>query len=184
MKNSFVLFLTISLLAFYNCKTVPPAESNPTETTSKRSKRSGTRAAYLEAFLPTEMLGVQRSSITTERLEIANKDVIAAAAEYKGEDQMMRVTITDAAKSAGGMTGLAPWTVGKLDNKWEQGYERTADIEGYKGYESYDHGDQSGQSSIIINQRFIVSVDGERIAEGDTRKALKAIDLEKLASLK
>jgi hypothetical protein len=181
MKNLVSLLLIFSCLVFYSCKSTQPARA---ENTSERYRRGSSRAAHLEAFLPKKILGVKRSTISTERQELEEKAVIAATGEYKGADQILRITITDAARVTGGLTKKAPWTAGKLDNKWEQGYERTADIEGYQGYESYDFGDQSGQSSIVVNQRYIVSVDGERIAEGDTRKVLKAVDLKKLASFK
>lgn len=181
MKNWLILFLIFNALSFYNCKST---RTTPQETSSNRSSRSGSRAAHLEAFLPPEVLGVKRSNLGTERVEISDKDVITVSAEYRGTDRMLRITITDATSSAAGVAGLAPWVKGDVDNKGDHGYERTAEIEGYKGYESYTRDDQSGQVSVVVNNRFIVSVDGERVSEGEPGRALKTIDLKKLASLK
>jgi hypothetical protein len=187
MKTQFALLLLFSVLAFSNCKspqssteTLVTKISNPT--TSKNPKLVNPTA--LASFLPAEVLGLKRTELEGEKTEISNKDVIAASAEYRGTDRMLRITITDGSSSALGISGLAPWMKGDINNKSEHGYERTAEIEGYKGYESYDRVEQSGQVSVLVANRFIVSVDGERVAEGEPSQALKTIDLKKLASLK
>lgn len=187
MKNPLLFLLIFSALALSNCTSAQKAKESPApvSNTSKSQGRARlVKVAELEPFLPLEVLSIKRTEINRGKAEISKKDVVSAAAEYKGIDKMVRITITDAASSAMGVSGLAPWIKGDLNNEWEQGYERTADIDGFRGYESYDRADQSGQVSILVNNRFIVSVNGEKVAEGETREALKTVDLKKLASLR
>lgn len=183
MKNLFCFLLIVSALAFSNCKSTQKSKETPAPVTTTTSKTRLVKASELEPFLPAEVFGIKQTALNSEKTEISNKDVVSASAEYKSTEKMLHITITDAASSAMGVSGLAPWMKGDLDNKWQGGYERTADFDGYKGYESYDRGDQSGQVSVLVNNRFIVSVNGEKVAEGETREALKIIDLKKLASL-
>ena len=186
MKKLFFLLLIFGVFVFSNCKstqkskdTAPPVTNNSGNTGRVRL----VKAAELELFLPTEALGIKRTMVNREKNEIDNKDVISASAEYKGTERMVRITFTDGASAAAGISGLAPWMKGDLNNKWDGGYERTADFDGYKGYESYDRADQSGQASVLVNNRFIVSVSGDKVADGETRDVLKKVDLKKLAGL-
>lgn len=185
MKNLLSFLLIFSILAFSNCKSAQKSkETSAPISNTGGSKGRLVKATELEAFLPSEVLTLERTAINSEKTEISDKDVVSASAAYKGTEKMIHITITDAASSATGVSGLAPWMKGDLNNKWDQGYERTADFDGYKGYESYDRQDQSGQASVLVNNRFIISVNGEKVAEGETREALKAVDLKKLAGLR
>lgn len=186
MKQLLGFLLIISTLAFVACKSTQESKAEPVPPTTAQTGKSTrlVKVSELETFLPTEVFTIKRSEMGGERTELADKNVVLAAAEYKGTDKMLRITITDASTAAAGVSGLAPWVKGDINNKWEQGYERTADIEGYKGYESYDRADQTGQASVLVNNRFVVSVAGEKVAEGEPREALKILDLNKLANLR
>ncbi len=186
MKQLLGFLLIFSILCFSNCKSTQATQSESTSVSPQPTGKptSLVKASDLETFLPQEVLGIPRTQLTGEKTEILDKNVTMASAEYKNAEQVLRITITDATNSAAGLTGLAPWIKGDVNNKMGDGYERTAEIEGFKGYESYAREDQTGQTSIVVNNRFVVSVVGEKVAEGDSRAALKSVNLKKLANLR
>ncbi|MFN7115721.1 MAG: hypothetical protein ACK4TA_02925 [Saprospiraceae bacterium] len=186
MKQLFAFLLIISVLGSFACKSSQQSKraSAPVSTPTSGKRTPLVKASDLESLLPQEVLGLTRTNLTGERAEISDKNVMTASAEYKNTERVLRITITDATRAVAGLTGLAPWVAGEVDNKWEQGYERTVEIDGYKGYESYTRGDQTGQTSVVVNNRFVVSVVGEKVAEGEPREALRKIDLKRLARMK
>ena len=68
-------------------------------------------------------------------------------------------------------------------NASEHGYERTTLIDGHKAYEKYDGRSETGEISIIVEDRFIVNIKGDNIREKDLQTALRKLDLSGLERL-
>jgi len=135
----------------------------------------------LKKELPTRINGMKRTSAEGERSGWGGFNVATAKGEYEDGDKYLEISIID----AGGMMGLAKigltaWAQAEVDRETEHGYERTTTIDGYKAYEKYDSKTKEGQVSLIVNERFIVNIEGDEITERDLNSARKKIDLKGL----
>jgi hypothetical protein len=84
------------------------------------------------------------------------------------------------------LSGLAA-LAGKFDPTMEKetstGYERTTKVNGQLVHERYDRRDKSGEVSVILNNRFSVTVNGSGVDASALTGALKELDLAKLATM-
>jgi len=134
----------------------------------------------LKKMLPERMLGMKRISHEGERAGMGKLKFSTATAEYQNGDASLEVSIVDGGGFAGIMAGMAAWSSVEMDKENEDGYERTTMIDGHKAFEQYDRRNKNGQIALIVDDRFIVSVDGDKVSEKDLRKALDALNLKKI----
>lgn len=135
----------------------------------------------LKELLPERINGMDRISSEGERSGWGGFKVSTAQAEYEDGDKRLDISIVDAGGMMGlAKIGLAAWAEAEVDRETEHGYERTTTIDGYKAFEKYDSRSENGEVSIIINERFIVNIEGRNIAERDLKRALRKLDLRKL----
>jgi hypothetical protein len=83
-----------------------------------------------------------------------------------------------------GLAGLAGKFDPNLEKETDTGYERTSRINGQLVHERYDRRARSGEVSVILNNRFSVTVNGSGVDAGALTGALKEIDLSRLAAAK
>lgn len=137
----------------------------------------------LKALLPESLAGLSRTSHTGEKAGAMGFKMSTASAEYREGDKEMDVAIVDFAGVGAAMAGVAAWATVEVDRETEEGYERTTMIEGYKGYEKYDRKNKSGQASVIVGSRFIVTVEGRNVSEKELSEAIGRLELKKLAGM-
>jgi hypothetical protein len=108
-----------------------------------------------------------------------------AKVKYRKEGQEIEVSVTD---SGFNQLMLAPFslflTTG-YEKETEHGYERSAKVAGYPGWEEWNSSNKDGEVNAVINKRFIVKFEGDGVEDTKVLHQLaEASNLSKLASLK
>lgn len=135
----------------------------------------------LKAELPERISGMNRISSEGERSGWGGFKVSTANGEYEDGDKRMEISIVDAGGMMGlAKVGLAAWAQTEVDRETQDGYERTTTIDGYRAYEKYNNKTEDGQISVIVNERFIVNIEGRNISARDLKSALGKLNLKKL----
>ncbi|WP_271767998.1 hypothetical protein [Aquimarina algiphila] len=139
----------------------------------------------LKALLPESLLGYPR-----KKFSIGNQfmpDMNMAEAEYENENgDLISYSIIDGA----GETGSAMVTLARLgfsrdfEEQSDSGYRKSITINGYKAIEevekdSYD-GSEDSKIELLISNRFIVTLDGERVSMDQLKNAIKELKLNQL----
>ena len=137
----------------------------------------------LKEMLPSRVAGMRLDDSSGETSGALGFKISTVTGEYKDDDERIEITIADVGASPMVLMGMATWSNIEFERDSDEGYERTTTIEGYKGYEKYDSEREDGQLSLIINNRFLVNVEGRNVSEKDLRAALKKIDLDDLERL-
>ena len=137
----------------------------------------------MKALLPTSLRGMERTSIEGQKSGIGKLKAATAEATYRNDDEKIDISLVDVGGLGMMMSTIAGWANVEVDNESDHGYERTTTIDGYKAFESYDSNSKEGSIAIIVEDRIIVSIEGENITERQLKKALNAISLRKLKRL-
>lgn len=137
----------------------------------------------LKEMLPNRVAGMRLDDSSGETSGALGFKISTATGEYRDDDERIEITIADVGASPMVLMGMAAWSNIEFERDSDDGYERTTTIEGYKGYEKYDSDREDGQVSLIINNRFLVNVEGHNISEKDLRSALRKVDLDDLDRL-
>lgn len=138
----------------------------------------------LKKLLPESMMGMERTEFSGEKAGAFGFNMSNAQAKYQEGDKRIEVNIVDVAGVSAAMMGMASWATIEVDRESNEGYERTTTIDGHKAFEKYNTRQKSGELNLIVSERFIVSLEGRNIEEGDLRKALDQLSINKLAGLK
>jgi hypothetical protein len=138
----------------------------------------------LKGFVPDELAGLSRSSLSAERNAAMGIQVSQANATYSDDaGRELRLEITDAG-TAKGLLGLAGW-VGMEGEKEENGrYEKTFRDDGMLIHEQWDSNDSTGEYSVVVGDRFTVKVEGAAGSVQELRDAVEALNLDGLADLR
>src|SRR6202171_1408800 len=137
----------------------------------------------LKDMLPERIAGLKRTEASGQSGEAMGIKGSSATARYSdGANASLDVEISD----LGSLSGLAA-LAGKFDPTMEKetstGYERTTKVNGQLVHERYDRRDKSGEVSVILNNRFSVTVNGSGVDASVLTGALKELDLAKLATM-
>jgi len=138
----------------------------------------------LKAFVPEQLAGLSRSSLSAERNGALGLQVSTAAATYSNESgREVRLEITDAG-NARGLLGLASW-VGMEGEKEENGrYEKTFREDDRLMHQEWDSHASYGQYTVVVGDRFTVKVEGSAGSVAELRDAAEQLDLDGLADLR
>ena len=141
----------------------------------------------LKALLPDELDGLRRTSASGEKTNAFGIKVSKAEGEYKSEDNSSRIKITIVDMgSMSGWAGLAAfgWTMAEIDKETEDGYERTIEYKGYKGFEKYNTKRNYGKKEIMVAKRFMITVEGTNVSMEAIDDGMDEIDLDDLEEMK
>ncbi|MFC4314937.1 Yip1 family protein [Steroidobacter flavus] len=138
----------------------------------------------LKSFVPDELAGLTRSSISAERSGAMGLQVSTASATYSNEaGREVRLEITDAG-NAKGLLGLASWA-GVEGEKEENGRsEKTFREDDRLMHQEWDSGASRGQYTVVVGDRFTVKVEGAAGSVGELRDAAEELNLDGLADLR
>lgn len=211
MPSFFFILLTISVLSFSNCtsankeKQIEATSSDGTAADNASEDAADTPGEALDKALealndkteakpvvdfqklkelmPDKVLGLPRSDLSGQKTGLSGFNMSIAEAKYSGDNKDVQISIVDAGGSTLALSGLAIWANTEMERESDEGYERTTKIKGYKGFEKYDKNNQSGQLNLLVENRFIITIQGNGLKEGDSRQVLDKIDLGKLKRL-
>ena len=135
----------------------------------------------LKALLPENLAGVARTEVGGESTDGMGFKMSVAKAEYREEDKTLNVDIMDLGGVAGfGIAGLAAWTLANVERETSTGYERTIKLDGHKGFEKYDNELKDGELKVFINDRYLVSIEGNNVPMESIKSAFRQLDISKL----
>jgi hypothetical protein len=139
----------------------------------------------LKELLPESLPGMKRMEAKGQKTSQMGISCSQATGEYSAEDAgSAQIEIMDSGSMKGFMQ-FGAGLMGEVDNETETGYERTVTVQGYKGVESFDGENKSGDLKLFVEGRFMVTIEVSDVAKGDFLQAAAAkIDLKKLAALK
>ncbi len=137
----------------------------------------------LEATLP-EVSGWERSRPRGERMTSPVPFAQTEARYTKGETRV-DVKIVD---SGFAPLLIAPWSMmlaSGYSRETSDGYEKAVSVNGQPGFEKWDSARKDGELNILVNKRFLVSIDSNEVDGIDAlREFASRIDFDKLGSLK
>ena len=137
----------------------------------------------LKDMLPETIAGLKRTEASGQSGEAMGIKGSSATARYgDGANASLQVEIADLG-SLSGLAGLAAKFDPTMEKETDTGYERTRKINGQLVHERYDRRARSGEVSVILNNRFSVTVNGSGVDADALTGALKEIDVAKLATL-
>jgi hypothetical protein len=138
----------------------------------------------LKSFVPEELAGLNRSSISAERNGALGLQVSTATATYSNDSgRQVRLEITDAG-NAKGLLGLASWA-GVEGEKEENGRrEKTFREDDRLMHEEWDSNASQGQYTVVVGDRFTVKVEGAAGSVAELREAAEQLDLDGLSDLR
>ncbi|MEM9849910.1 MAG: hypothetical protein AAF847_18610 [Bacteroidota bacterium] len=149
-------------------------EKNRVETTNYKD---------LQGELPLMISGMLRSDVQGELSGFGQFKVSVASAVYETDNRRMQLSITD--------TGNIPFA--KLGYKWlgkadfvhesDEEYARSTTKDGFTAYEQYHAKDKAGSISVVVEDRFIVHVEGTGVSERNLSRAIEKVDLKALSRL-
>ncbi len=143
---------------------------------------------YLKALLPENLPGMKRTRVTAQRLKVRGK-FTRASGKYVAKSGLIYKYITINIIDLGRQKNLNPpelaWMHTGFEREIENGYERTTR---YKNYPTLERYEQLGEFTrikymVVVDNRFVVEVQGENVSLNRVKMALNHIDLEKLKLL-
>ncbi len=137
----------------------------------------------LKKALPSSIGWMKRTEFGGEKAGAFGLKTSTANATYESGDKEIRISVVDIGGFKAALAGLAVWSNIEVDKETMDGYERTTMIDGYKAFEKYNGKREEGELSVILEDRIVISIEGENIDDDDLRKALKKIDVDDLADI-
>lgn len=137
----------------------------------------------LKDMLPESINGMKRTESSGQSGETMGIKASSATARYQDADNgSIQVEISDLG-SLSGLAGLAAKFDPSMEKETDTGYERTTKINGQLVHERYDRRAKSGEVSVILNNRFSVTISGSGVDAKALTGALREIDVSKLATM-
>jgi hypothetical protein len=136
----------------------------------------------LKGMLPDNVAGAPRTEISAVTAGAAGMGGSDAEATYQNGDTHITLKVADIA-AAGGIAAMAGAVNVQEDRETATGYEKVQTINGRLTTEKYDNQDKSGEYSVIIAGRFVVSADGSGVPIDTLKAAVAAVGPDRLEAL-
>ncbi|MEM6321752.1 MAG: hypothetical protein AAF960_29095 [Bacteroidota bacterium] len=137
----------------------------------------------LKKILPNDLAGVDLEDTEGQTTGILGFKISTVEATYRDRDSDFEVKIVDVAGVGALVKNMANWSEFEVDKETRNGYERTTEINGHPALEKYDERREEGETSVLVDNRFIVTIRGEGVSERQMRRAVKDINFRKLARM-
>lgn len=137
----------------------------------------------MKEILPNDLGGMEQTDNEGQTSGIMGFKFSTAKATYEEDKAKLEVKIIDIAGIGKLASKMADWSTLDIDKESKNGYERTTTIDGHKAYEKYDANRQKGKVAMIIDDRFIVDLEGRNVTEKQLRNAIEDINIRKLRRL-
>jgi hypothetical protein len=137
----------------------------------------------LQTILP-EIPGWEKSRPEAERMT-SPVSFSYASTRYKKDDVEITEKVTDSGFNQMLIAPLSMMLAAGYAKESTDGFEKSTTVAGYPAFEKWDKGDQNGELTVFVNQRFVVELEGTGLADNKELQAFLArTDLKKLAALK
>jgi hypothetical protein len=136
----------------------------------------------LKSFLPDNVAGAPRTEVESTSAGAAGIGGSNAQATYQAGDGRITLSVTDLA-AAGGFAAMAGAVNVQSDRQTATGYEKVSTVNGRLTTEKYDTQDKSGEYSVIVANRFVVSAEGSGVDMNALKSAVAAVGPDRLEAL-
>jgi hypothetical protein len=136
----------------------------------------------LKGMLPDNIAGAPRTEITAVTAGAGGLGGSDAEATYQNGNVHITLKVADIA-AARGFASMAGALNVQEDKETATGYEKVQTINGRLTTEKYDNQDKSGEYSIIVGGRFVVSADGSGVPIDTLKAAVAAVGPDRLEAL-
>lgn len=134
----------------------------------------------LQDLLPASLPGMQRTEASGQSGEAMGMKGSSATGHYgNGGPSGITIEIADLG-SLQGLASLAARFDPKMEKETATGYERTRTVSGQLVHERYDRQAKSGETNVMVGNRFSVTVRGHGVDASQLTGALQAIDMARL----
>jgi hypothetical protein len=137
----------------------------------------------LKDLLPDSLGGLKRIEAEGQSGEAMGMKASSAHGRYSdGSNANVTLEISDLG-TLSGLAGLAVRFDPKMEKETTDGYERTRKVDGNLVHEQYNRRSRSGETTMILADRFMLTARGDGVDADTLVAALKAVDYRKLAVL-
>jgi len=136
----------------------------------------------LKGLLPDNVAGAPRTEISAVSAGAAGMGGSDAEATYQNGDAHITLKVADIA-AAGGLAALAGAVNVQEDRQTTTGYEKVQTINGRLTTEKYDNQDKSGEYSVMVASRFVISADGSGVSMDQLKAAVASVGPDRLEAL-
>lgn len=139
----------------------------------------------LKEFLPESVAEIPRTEARGSKNSVGEAKISQAEGEYSkdGSESTASVSIMDYGAVPWMVAGMAAWENMEIDNESDDEYQRTVTYGKYRGYETYNTKEKSGQLQLLVAKRFLISIDLNKIEPEYFGKTVESMKLDDLAAL-
>lgn len=135
-------------------------------------------------LLKERVRGFERKNYESQNAGAMGFNISTAEASYETSDgKKIKASIADTGGLGLAMMSMAAWTSFSVDKENQDGWERTGTFEGHKSYEKYNKSRNSSELALIVENRFIVTLNGSNCDMNDLKKFAEDIDIGGLKKL-
>lgn len=197
LKTGLLTFLLASLfLACQNSGGETTATDEPVEEAAPAEQPQPGRAeiegklpgisavawSELQALVPNTAAGLPRTNPGEDRSELGDRGFSHALGIYEKDGRRVEVQFLDCGSQKTILSAVAPWLESAVEEKREDGSERTTTVKGFPAIERTDSKDNIAEISTVIKERFVVMVVGTNVPLEELRKVMNGLDLNKLSA--
>lgn len=198
--RTLLLFLAISTVTFLACnrgskdETESSSDSktpeNPAEALTKAMEELGGGKASepvdhrkLKEMLREKLNGFERTRYESQSAGAMGFNFSNAEADYASGDKRINVSFTDTGGAGMALMSMAAWSSMQLDKEDQNGWERTSTWKGFKSFEKYNKQSNSSELALIVENRFIVTLNGSNVDMDDLKDFADDLDIEDLKKM-
>ncbi len=137
----------------------------------------------MKKALPSSLAGVDFEGSEGQTTGILGFKISTVEATYQEDESAFEVKVVDVAGVGKLVKSMAKWSEFEVDKETRNGYERTTEIDGHPALEKYNERREEGETSILVENRLIITVRGEGVSERQMRRAVDDINIRKLVRL-
>ena len=138
----------------------------------------------LKEMLKEKVHGFERAEYSSQSAGAMGFNIASAEANYSASgDKKITATIMDTGGAGLALMSMAAWSSLNLDREDQNGWERTGTWKGYKSFEKYDKTSNSSELALIVENRFIVTLNSTNCDMGDLKKFADDLDIDDLKKL-
>lgn len=138
----------------------------------------------LKTLIP-DITGWTKGDVHGEMASSAGFSQSNAKAKYTKGESTLELEITDSTANQLLLSPLMMVMASGYEEKSDDGYKKAVQISGFPGFEEWEKGAKHAEATAVVNNRFIVHANAHDVDTTDAaRKAVEAVNLTKLASMK
>lgn len=137
----------------------------------------------LRDLLKEEIEGFTRVDYESQSAGAMGFNMSHAEGNYTKGDARIKTTIMDTGGAGMAMMSVASWSMINVDKENQDGYERTGSYKGYKAFEKFDKRSNSCELAVIVENRFIVTFNGQQCDMNALKNFADDVDLVELKKL-